>query len=125
VTVLRERVRRLQSGLWTVRDRFGDLPGSAVVLALFAVTWGPPLTGVAGVSVGLVVGALVVLVAYCAARPRGGSDVFFFAIAPVAAGGIVHDVFNVSRLVGALFLPFAIYCVWNLDRRAQRDRLSA
>jgi hypothetical protein len=100
-----------------VWPRFAALPAFPVVVAFFVLAVPAAALGVEGAA--FVV--LAVFVAYCAARPTGGWDVFTVVAAPNALAQIAHDLVGAPRWLSLVLLPIALIAAWSIDHGAPED----
>jgi hypothetical protein len=103
----------------------GALPALPLVVGFFAIAGAATLalgpTAATAVGVGLV----VALLAYCVARPTGGTDLFLAVGAPNAGWQLLRDTFGAPDWVFFVLLPIALIGAWSADHGADDEDAGA
>jgi hypothetical protein len=99
----------------------GALPALPLVVGFFVLAGAATLalgpTAATAVGVALV----AALLAYCVARPTGGTDLFLVVGAPNAGWQLLHDTFDAPTWVFFALLPIALIGAWSVDHGADDE----
>jgi hypothetical protein len=96
-----------------------------VLLAFFLVATLAAVTLDGSARAGVAIALVVLLVAYCVARPNGGVDVFLIAAAPNAIGAILEEVAGTPSWLAIVFVPIALFLARDADKTDGRTPPSA
>lgn len=102
------------------KDRIGGLPALWVLLSFFVVAAIAAIALDDSARAGVAIALVVLLVAYCLARPSAGMDVFLIAATPNALGAILEEVAGTPSWLALVFVPLALFLATDTDKTDQR-----
>jgi hypothetical protein len=96
-------------------SRLGTLPALPLVVLFFALAAAATLLGDDTATTAIGVALVAALIAYCVARPAGGTDLFLAVAAPNAGWQLAKDLLGAPAWVFYALLPIALIGAWVAD----------